>query len=354
MPRTLTARWTLRAVIVLALVLALQSALAHVIALAGAADGPVALVVGGIVALVSSTLVIRKPIRSFCTTHDEMLASVQELTRVRGALSRRAGMAELAIGVLHDVGNALDGVTAGVGLASERLATMRLEPLDRLAKLLADHRHDLPAFVAPGAAGHDVPEFVQELAIALREDQTRIADELGSLRTTAEHACGIVRARQLHAKPVQVAESCDIDELIDDALRTASVPASIEVARAGAGVIASVDRQRVVQILVNLVGNAVDAVGARASGRIAIDVIDLGARFEILVTDNGTGISADDRERVFQVGFTTKRAGHGLGLHAGSSSAVEMGGRLELRHTEVGRGCRFALSLPKQCERAAA
>jgi C4-dicarboxylate-specific signal transduction histidine kinase len=251
------------------------------------------------------------------------------------------------VGVLHNVGNALNGVTAGAGLATERLGKMRLEPLERLAALLAEHRDDLPGFFAEGAAGQQVPAFVEELSRALHDDRVRLMDDLSSVKTASDHACAIVRAQQRYAKPVHVTESCNVDNVVEDALRIANIPSTIAVECTGGDVVAAVDRHRVMQIVVNLVTNAAEAIGEAPRGHIAVDVVDLVDRFEVLVADDGPGIPAEDRDRVFQFGFTTKRDGHGFGLHASSNSASEMDGRLELRHTEIGLGCQFALVLPK-------
>ena len=64
------------------------------------------------------------------------------------------------------------------------------------------------------------------------------------------------------------------------------------------------------------------------------------------VTDNGEGIPKENLTRIFQHGFTTKKTGHGFGLHSGSNAAREMGGSLNVRSDGTGTGATFILELP--------
>jgi len=68
--------------------------------------------------------------------------------------------------------------------------------------------------------------------------------------------------------------------------------------------------------------------------------------FQIEVEDTGTGISDESMRRLFEFGFTTKKDGHGFGLHSSAILAKEMGGDLAARSEGVGRGACFTLRLP--------
>jgi signal transduction histidine kinase len=111
----------------------------------------------------------------------------------------------------------------------------------------------------------------------------------------------------------------------------------------------TLDRHKALQILVNLLANARDAVMATAAGarRIAIAVRpgDPGF-FEVLVEDNGCGIDPGNLEKIFQLGFTTKPEGHGLGLHYSACAALELHGKLTARSAGAGSGAAFSLVLP--------
>ena len=69
-------------------------------------------------------------------------------------------------------------------------------------------------------------------------------------------------------------------------------------------------------------------------------------RVKIVVSDNGIGIPPENLTRIFNHGFTTKKDGHGFGLHSGANAAKEMGGSLTARSDGAGKGAEFTLELP--------
>ncbi len=69
-------------------------------------------------------------------------------------------------------------------------------------------------------------------------------------------------------------------------------------------------------------------------------------RVRITIADNGVGISPNNLTRIFSHGFTTKKDGHGFGLHSGANAAREMGGALTARSDGPGKGAEFTLELP--------
>ncbi len=64
------------------------------------------------------------------------------------------------------------------------------------------------------------------------------------------------------------------------------------------------------------------------------------------VADNGIGIDPENLTRIFQHGFTTRKAGHGFGLHSGALAAKELGGSLNVNSDGPGLGATFTLDLP--------
>jgi C4-dicarboxylate-specific signal transduction histidine kinase len=110
-----------------------------------------------------------------------------------------------------------------------------------------------------------------------------------------------------------------------------------------------VARQKVMQILVNLMRNATESLESSAAGerqlRVGLRVVGPErVRFE--VQDNGAGITAENLTRIFGFGFTTKKDGHGFGLHSSAVSAREMGGTLTAESEGLNRGAKFVLELP--------
>ena len=110
------------------------------------------------------------------------------------------------------------------------------------------------------------------------------------------------------------------------------------------------DRHKLLEILVNLLQNARQAVGEGRCDRpsILVRLESDGERFTITVSDNGRGIAPEHLDRIFAHGFTTRRDGNGFGLHASANSARELGGALAVSSAGVGLGAEFTLTLPLQ------
>jgi signal transduction histidine kinase len=110
-----------------------------------------------------------------------------------------------------------------------------------------------------------------------------------------------------------------------------------------------VDKHKVLQILVNLFQNAkyVCDEGNPAQKKVVVRILNAGPeRVRIEVTDNGIGIPPENLTRIFSQGFTTRRAGHGFGLHTGALAAKELGGSLSAASEGPGKGATFTLELP--------
>src|SRR5438046_1031820 len=110
----------------------------------------------------------------------------------------------------------------------------------------------------------------------------------------------------------------------------------------------TVDKHKVLQILVNLLRNAkeaCDAAGERER-RVTLSVERCATGVRVAVADNGVGIAAEHMSRVFTHGFTTKKTGHGFGLHSGALAAKEMGGVLRVESPGLGCGATFVVELP--------
>jgi C4-dicarboxylate-specific signal transduction histidine kinase len=114
-----------------------------------------------------------------------------------------------------------------------------------------------------------------------------------------------------------------------------------------------IEKHKVLQILVNLIRNATYACTASDHPRkeLTIQVREDDGFVEIAVIDNGVGIAREDLTRIFVHGFTTKKEGHGFGLHSGAIAAKEMGGSLQVQSEGLGRGATFTLRLPMHADK---
>jgi len=269
------------------------------------------------------------------------------------AAARQAGMAEIATNVLHNVGNVLNSVNVSAGLLSTRLGTSKVKGLARAVRLLDEHAGDLGAFLADDARGRLLPTYLRELAQALESEHVAMAEELGALAKSVDHIKEIVATQQSYAGTARVVEWLDFDALVDDALRLnagALTRHKVDVVKHVAALpVLPLDRHRLLQILVNLISNAKHAMDGRTDEVKPCITLSAGLAGELLritITDNGEGIAAENLTRIFSHGFTTRKNGHGFGLHSCVLAAQEMGGSLRAHSAGPGQGATFTLDLP--------
>ena len=272
------------------------------------------------------------------------------------AASRQAGMAEVATGVLHNVGNVLNSLNVSSTLIATRARQSKTDSLARLSALLQEHTADLAGYLTTDPKGRRIPEFIDSLARNLVEERERLLLEIESLQKNIDHIKEIVSRQQAYAMVVPVVEPLDAAALMDEALHmnlfslTRHDVKVVRDYRPAPPVL--VEKGKVLQILINLIRNAKHACNERhrdGGGPKIITVrVAPGAAgcVQLTVQDNGVGIPAANLIRIFQHGFTTKATGHGFGLHSSANTAREMKGVLTARSDGPGTGASFSLELP--------
>jgi C4-dicarboxylate-specific signal transduction histidine kinase len=278
---------------------------------------------------------------------------LEELHRQLVDASRQAGMAEVATGVLHNVGNVLNSVNVSASLVYDRLRESKTVNLSKAAGILTEHAQDLPAFLTTNPKGKVLPSYLVSLTGILDKEREEIMSELTLLNKHVQHIKDIVAMQQSYAKLSGVVEILPVAEMIEDAVNMNLGRFSrhgIEVVRDFHPVPpVAVDKHKVLQIVVNLLRNAKHALqdDPREDKRIWISLSMTGNhRVRIVVRDNGGGIAPENLTRIFSHGFTTKKEGHGFGLHSGALAAKEMGGSLIAHSEGLGKGASFVLELP--------
>ncbi len=267
--------------------------------------------------------------------------------------SRKAGMAEVATNVLHNVGNVLNSVNVSCNLVAENVGNSNLLSLEKLAELIEKSSSE-PAFLSTNPKGRMIPGYLRQLVEKQAREKKAVIEEVDSLKKNISHIVGIVSMQQNYAKVSGVVELAPVSELADDALRLTGAALSrhdIKVVRQydATGAIL-VDKHKALQILVNLLQNAKNACdeGSQGEKQITVRIDGRGTDFvKIEVKDNGAGIAPENLTRMFSHGFTTRKDGHGFGLHSGALAAKEMGGSLTARSEGLGRGAVFTLELPR-------
>jgi signal transduction histidine kinase len=279
--------------------------------------------------------------------NERLSRELEEHRRTRAALeaanarvadaARAAGMAEIATGVLHNLGNALTSVNVSANLLATRLDDADVARVER-AIALVDERP------------HAAQRYLVALADRMRFDRVTLRAEVASLQAQIDHVNAVVQAQQAHARSGGVVNEVTVEALVRQALvlarRGREVVVDVDVDVDGAPPL-WIESHKALQVLVNLLANAQDAVveaGRRGSVRVrAARVHDA---VEITIADDGVGIRPEHLPRLFEHGFTTKVTGNGFGLHISALVAAELGGSLQARSDGQGSGATFVLRVP--------
>jgi PAS domain S-box-containing protein len=292
------------------------------------------------------------------TAIKETEAKLDQIHKQLLETSRQAGMAEVATSVLHNVGNVLNSVNVASACVADSLRNSKAANLSKVAALLREHEADLGHFITTDPKGKQLPGYLAQLAGHLAGEQTDALDKLARLQKNIEHIKDIVAMQQNYAKTSGVLESLPIVDLVEDAVRMnvgSMERHNIKMLREYSETPPVLtDKHKVLQILVNVISNAKHACNdsGKPDKQIILRVVNENERVKISVIDNGVGIPAENLTRIFNYGFTTRKDGHGFGLHNGALAAKEMGGNLAAFSEGPGRGATFTLELPVQPQKA--
>lgn len=269
--------------------------------------------------------------------------------------SRLAGMAEVATDVLHNVGNTLNSINVSCSLAIDRVKQYDFANLARIPQLLRQNAGRLDHFLTADPQGKHLPDYLTALTQTLAEQQTFLLRELNQLRDNVEHVNQIISMQQTYARVAGVTETVEVCKLVDDALQInaeALERHKVRVCRETQPVSPILaDKHKILQILVNLIRNAKYAVSeADCPDKLLTLRLAPGADNQVCiqVIDNGVGIPPENLTRIFSHGFTTRRGGHGFGLHSSALAAHDLGGALSVHSDGLGKGATFTLVLPLQ------
>jgi NO-binding membrane sensor protein with MHYT domain/two-component sensor histidine kinase len=280
--------------------------------------------------------------------HEERKRELQ--SQLRDA-SREAGMAEVATGVLHSVGNVLNSLGVSASLMQSQLRESRVGNVQRLAELLTAQGDQVGKFLESDERGRQMPAYLAKLGENLAEENQRLQAEAAAIAAHVGHIRTIVAAQQTYARRGGVTEAVDIAQLLDGAVAIHFADMTDVMIRREYEPMEplTLDRHKLIQILGNLLSNARHALKDRGDARRQLTLRirrNDSESVEIEIQDSGVGIPPEVLGRLFEFGFTTKKDGHGFGLHTSAILAKELNGELLAFSEGPGSGARFRLRLP--------
>ena len=284
---------------------------------------------------------------------EERTAELEATHRELVESARKVGMAEVATGVLHNVGNVLNSVSVTTASMSKIIRNSRSSYLSNVVEMLEEHADDLGAFITTDERGRRLPTFIAELSNNLTVEQERLLEAVEKLTDHVGHITEIINLQQSYGRISGLNEPVLLSELMEDALRIngeGMIRHDIEIHREYAQLPPALfDGPKVLQILTNLISNAKYALMENGGDKKILTLHIKEPKdglVRIEVSDNGSGIAQDNLTRIFSYGFTTRKEGHGFGLHSGALAAKEMEGTLSAHSDGPGRGATFTLELP--------
>ncbi len=276
---------------------------------------------------------------------DKMVVRLSEAQQQLSDASQASGRSEVAATVIHNVGNVLTNVNSLIDTVSERIDGLHFEKLQRLAQQLKN------SDCAEGLLDA-TPGYLRGLATKWKTDQEVLSNLLATLDDNVRHIHDVIRDQQHHADRSIELKPVDLCDLIDEAIgccRARLNEDSIEVHIAReSGVVTLGDRSLLLQTVINVIGNARQAMRETYPMQRVLDIV-ASVRNETAVLelrDNGCGMDRQTLARVFEAHFTTNEGGTGLGLHFCANTVKRFGGTIQAKSAGHGLGSIITIELP--------
>lgn len=275
---------------------------------------------------------------------------IAELNQRLLTSARQAGMAEIANSILHNIGNILNSINVSIELIQ---SNSRKSNLDGRFKLIINliNEDSLNEYLKQNEKGKLLFSYVQTISEISANNYKKMTDEIQSLSDHVDLALDIISKQQSISGPSVFLEKTSIEEILESAIKMSNlVNNDIIIKRYFDNIpLLYTDKNKLLQILINLILNAKDAFSASNQSHknltLYIKMMQDNC-INIIVQDNGVGISPDNLGHIFSFGFSTKKEGHGFGLHNSWLLAKELGGSLDAKSDGIGKGSIFTLALP--------
>ena len=289
----------------------------------------------------------------------QFLLEKEQLRSQLGEAAYKIEMADVASTVLHNVGNVLTSVTVAAHTVESVMDQSSVTLVNRMAELINAHQEDLGSYLTNDPKGKRIPPSLEKLGAHLVEEQQTVLKEMHGLVKNIRHIKQIITSHQTMAKSAGQVEQVTLVDVLSHAIELSFQPGDekwITIHRDYQDVpMIVVDQHQLLQILVNLLRNAKQAMRQQAQEshelHLSVNCPDIEKTSVVLtIQDSGIGIAPEHLSKMFTRGFTTKTDGNGIGLHSSIVAIQNMGGSMQVQSDGVGRGAMFTLTFPVQRE----
>ncbi len=265
--------------------------------------------------------------------------------------AHRAGMADIANGVLHNIGNILNSVNTSAHIISELTKDSFHSKFKNANQVLSENIETIQDFIVHDSRGKALIEYYLELGKIHEHNQTSMHNHVGRLQEKIKATIDVIASQQAYAGAASMSEQLDIREIVRDAFNMdidSIENHAIEIVDEMNTTIASVDKTKLIHIVLNLINNAKEAMSTtpKSKRKITFKTNSNDSNTYLKVSDTGCGISEENLNNIFAHGFTTKQDGHGFGLHSCANYMTEMNGKLYVESQGENQGATFTLTFP--------
>jgi|GEM_PF-1612230 len=285
----------------------------------------------------------------------KVLERTAELREAQAKLvesARAAGVAEVAINVLHNIGNVLNSVNVINQTNFEIIKTSKMTAVQKTAELMMDNIDQIGDYLSKDPRGKRIPELFIKLGNVLKEENHALEENTSRMLNSISMMTNIISTQQKYAKTDLLQEDIQLSIILDETINTqANLIEDHHVQlnrhyREVPDIYA--EKAKVYQILNNLLMNAIQALKANDESNriIELDIFPEDTNIVFEISDNGVGIPEEQLTQIFHHGFTTKKSGHGFGLHSCANLMAEMHGEIYVDSQGPGNGACFKVVFP--------
>ena len=268
------------------------------------------------------------------------------------------GRLEVIDTTLHNIGNAINSISIGIGTLREELAKNEvLRRIQALARAVEAHRDDWLSYLQNDPQGRLVPRFISTIAVDHLKQSERLAISVERISGRVAHIVDIIRTQRSFDDGAMVRKTVVLQKTLKDAikvlsesLRARAIKLRIDCQSAPREIY--VQESKFHQMMVNLVKNSIEAIDEQvlAAAGAAERSISIKCYWEnrflvIEVIDSGIGIEDINHRRIFSAGYSTKNGGSGLGLHSAANFVIGSGGSIRALSDGAGKGTTMRVML---------
>jgi two-component system, NtrC family, sensor kinase len=282
---------------------------------------------------------------------NKMVARLAEAREMLAQQSYSSGIAEMASGVLHNIGNAITPLGVKLSIIRSELQQAPAAEMEMAVAELAE-----PA--TPAERRTDLSQFLELAGIELASLVKQTVGNLEQISSQVDHVQMILADQHNFSRNQRLTSPLELSSLVTKTVNLLSEELRKNISLELDGSLNKVGKVQASQIalqqvLSNLLINAAESIhstGNRMAGRISIraseELMDNIPMVHLCIEDNGQGIPGEKITKIFERGFSTKSRGSGLGLHWSANTVSSLKGMVYAESEGEGRGAVFHLLLP--------